>query len=442
MSSIGRPDLERVGRFLESYMKGASGFLGTTRAEELERRIRQASELTLADKVELVKRLAPRKDRTDIHEELRLAQLIQSIEAADLPAFKFALDYDGDYKDLEEYVFHDIDDEEIRDGLVEHLAGSDGGPSELRKVLTDVDDTLFANLVDERYPKGTFYPGALEFYDALWREQETAHFIPVTTLSARPNPVAGTLEEGSLRAIQGSTQGRLRPSALSGRTVSSILGTLETVSRAQKEKLREDAGLWKRLLKEAVEHLPSLDRWERRIGDAKYGNFLRYAKIYPEYEYVFLGDSGQADALTAYRMVHESLRGSVRATFLHDVGHHSPTYTEVNETLDKSSSEERKKVVVFRNHIDAAIKAYSDFDGLITTESLARVTQVALREFLWIPFGRSDSERRSESALREEFRADATLALETIAGAAGADEELKRAATQIDELLDSEAWSG
>ena len=47
---------------------------------------------------------------TDRREELRLERLLLSVALKDLHLFKFALEYDGDYKDLVEYVFHDIDD--------------------------------------------------------------------------------------------------------------------------------------------------------------------------------------------------------------------------------------------------------------------------------------------------------------------------------------------
>ena len=120
MHELGQHDAERVERFLDHYRRPTGAILVQRRIEELDRRI-AAARLSLADAVEAVKRLAPRADFTDFREELRLERLICSLSASDLPAFKFALDYDSDYKDLEEYVFHDIDDDDSQRRLVDHF---------------------------------------------------------------------------------------------------------------------------------------------------------------------------------------------------------------------------------------------------------------------------------------------------------------------------------
>ena len=49
------------------------------------------------------------------------------------------------------------------------------------------------------------------------------------------------------------------------------------------------------------------------IGRVKFKNLLRFSEVYLEYRYVFVGDSGQADALTAQLMVKtESTEGASR----------------------------------------------------------------------------------------------------------------------------------
>src|SRR4030095_2607503 len=118
-------------------------------------------------------------------------------------------------------------------------------------------------------------------YDAVKREPLIVEGIPVTTLSARPNPVAGVGEEGSLRKLVEYSGGRLRPSALSGDLVCSTIGTLETFARSK--------------LDACVDAIPHGQ--EDEIGVVKFKNFTNFAAVYPEYRYVFVGDSGQADAL-------------------------------------------------------------------------------------------------------------------------------------------------
>ena len=127
-----------------------------------------------------------------------MERLLLSVKSEDLSLFKCTLEYDGDYKDIEEYLFHDIDNEEYRDRIIEHFrtAPQQSGI----KVLSDVDDTMYANLFDKRYPKHTVYPGVLEFYDALQHEPFKLRAIPLTTLSARPDPIAGTWRRGASKA--------------------------------------------------------------------------------------------------------------------------------------------------------------------------------------------------------------------------------------------------
>jgi hypothetical protein len=150
----------------------------------------------------------------------------KSLPAVDLPLFKFMLEYDGDYKDVAEYVFHDIDKKEHQDRIIEHFKTGRRGVG--IKVLTHVDDTMYANLIDTRYPKKTLYPGVLEFYDSLKREPFDLTTIPVTTLTVRPSPAVGKFEECSIESLTKLTNGRLSQSSLSGELISGVAGSLGT----------------------------------------------------------------------------------------------------------------------------------------------------------------------------------------------------------------------
>src|SRR5262245_19812649 len=149
VSDYERFNPQRVSTFLDAFDDLTFKATREKRAEELDRRISQA-ELTLAEKIEAFRRLAPSGTWTPGRDELRMERLLCSVDTQDLALFKYALEYDGDYKDLEEYLCHDIDDEGCRNRVVAHLrsAPSDNGV----KVLSDVDDTMYPNLIDERYP--------------------------------------------------------------------------------------------------------------------------------------------------------------------------------------------------------------------------------------------------------------------------------------------------
>src|SRR5215510_8197799 len=250
MPGPGPSDAARVAAFLD-VLRASTGELPISanlesRTRVIDERIAGAG-LGLADKIAVFKALAPSAEEDIGHAgtgesaELRMERLLLSVAPEDLPAFKFALEYDLDYKDLEEYVFHDIDDVPRQLRILDHLKRrpASGGI----KVLSDVGDTMYANLIDRRYPKGTFYPGVLDFYDAVKEElfaTGTPPRIHITTLSARPNPVAGKLEEASLRSLVAKTKDRLCPSALSGSITSSTLGTIESILRARRRRRPEN----------------------------------------------------------------------------------------------------------------------------------------------------------------------------------------------------------
>ena len=391
----GKPDAVRVERFVAEYERSTSptSLLAPPqqRIQALDARIRGAT-LSLADKIAVFRKLSPRESATDEHKELRMARLILSIAPPDLPLFKLALEYDGDYKDIEEYLFHDIDSETHRNAILDHLrkAPPRGGI----KVLSDVDDTLYANLLDDRYPKKTLYPGVLAFYRALRQEPYPTLLTPVTFLSARPNPVAGKLEEDSLQQLITLTGGKICPSALSGNVGSSVAGTFESLLRDKLEDHLHDA-------------VP--DGQEQEIAQVKFSNFSRFAAVYPEYRHVFVGDSGQADALTARRMLERPL--PVITTFIHDINKSSPAFSALRaeEKISRASAGGRG-VIVFRNYIDAAVIAYlhsKTLGNLITADELAAITRDALVQFKAIPF---DARAPATARLRQEFRDDAEAA--------------------------------
>jgi hypothetical protein len=438
MSQIPGPD-EFNARRVDEFMTAFTKFTGmardhSARAQVLDQRLRDAA-LTLADKVEVLKRLAPRaKDsrlgaRTDESKELRMERLLLSVAPEDLSRFKFALEYDGDYKDLEEYVFHDVDRAEYQDRIVDHLRTAPGPVG--RKVLSDVDDTLYANLIDARYPRKTLYPGVLEFYDAVAREPfDALPATPITTLSARPNPIAGHLEEASLQSLRAFTGGRLSPSGLSGALVSSTVGTIQTLLRAELDELSDEVP----------------DGQEAAIGRVKFENFGKFSRLYPEYHYVFVGDSGQADALTAQLMLTEApadRASRVITTFIHDLRQgdgDARSASRAFRTLPGDlvigrASPGGRGVIVFRNYIEAGLIAHrhsATLADLVTAEQLARITRAALDAFQAIDFtGREASGER----LRGQYREDAEEAAGVLAAVVQRSSALEDDVKQIRRLL-------
>lgn len=441
----GQADPQRVNKFLDEFMN--------LEEQNLDNCIRNAT-LSLADKIEIFKKLAPRRDFTTSEEELRMEHLLRSVVQQDLPLFKLALEYDGDYKDIVEYVFHDIDDKGCRDRIIEHLLRN--APQQIGvKVLSDVDDTMYANLLEQRYPRKTLYPGVLEFYDSLKREPFDLQGIPITTLSARPNPVAGALEEDSLNKLvefaQEKTNRSLCPSALSGDIVSSAVGTWQSFLRGHLDRLLNHLPLGLLPLDLLSDEIPHGQ--EDKIGEVKFENFARFSQVYPEYRYVFVGDSGQADALTAQLMVtKESTEGTSRVitTFIHDLrqseddGKSASSAFQnlpVNIVISKASPTGRG-VIVFRNYIDAAVIAYThseSLENLITTEGLARITRGALEQFQKqkTDFQQAGKEKPRQR-LRAQYRQDAEEAYTRLTAVTPKSSSLEQDTTAIRRILDGE----
>lgn len=427
---FGQLDKQRFETFLPEFMKRTRFTDTGRRNEELDRRIREAG-LNLAEKIESVKRVAPPAEQTGFHDEPRVERLILSVAPEDLSLFKFALEYDGDYKDLVEYIFHDVDDKIRRARIIEHLRRA---PVDLGvKVLTDVDDTMYANLMERRYPKTTLYPGVLEFYDSLRREPFEAAPTPITTLSARPNPIAGILEQGSLKGLIDLTKGRLRPSALSGALFSSVRGTVQTVLREHQEQLD--------LLCDEIPH-----GQEDRIGRVKFSNYSNFSQVYPEYGFVFVGDSGQADALTAQLMITQTDQPSrVLTTFIHDIRRFEGDTASASNSFQgllqnkalvvNETSASGRGVIVFRNYIQAAVVAHkhsATLEDLITADELATITRAALEQFQVLLTQTTDD---SLGKLREEYWLDAESAYQLLISAGAQSPALSDIRRILDEKL-------
>ena len=409
--------------------------------------------------------LSPKSSMTLLPTEMKMRDVVTSLPPSSLAAFKFDLEYDGDYKDMVEYVFHDIDNGELQTSIVKALRQAP--PHDGVKVLTDVDDTMLANLVDKRYRKAP-YPGVIAFYNALKQEpafpslkpsdtDKLAH-VPITTLSARPNPIAGKLEEQSLEKVAeytdsfGSPALKLKPSGLSGQLTSSALGTLQTIVRDRFSLRKWFPNLRFQNDPLAGEQLidclnDKAHGQEDEIGRVKHSNFLAFANVYPDYRFVFVGDSGQADALTARLILEtgEEPEGPrVITTFIHDLkdelnrsAKHSVTFDKLPDARRVSRRTEPGRgrgVIQFRNYIEAALIAYiqrESLNNLITADELTAITLSALSSFPKVV------EESAKDSLRREYRDDAAAAADLLGSPVGGVD----LAAKIRRVLADRFWS-
>jgi len=319
--------------------------------------VKRAHELGLAVRAGLMFSL--QKGPTPLLAERMIRALFLGLRGRELTEFKNLLDGRGNYRDLQQLVFTDVDDPVLRQDILDHIQREATiAPSGENKVLSDIDDTFIANWKDTRYPPKTVYPGVLQFYRELDRGPGV---IPgregdLTFVSARPMDPLGLVEDKTLETLRHHGVG----SAV--------------------------------MLAGAFSHLIG----NARIAEKKFDNFTRYAQLYPEYGFVFTGDSGQGDVTFGEQML-AAHPGSVRAIFIHDV-------VDTPEAGRKAWRAQR--IFFFDTYVGAAVEAYEL--GVIARDGVARVARAAREELEKIPFtSESQREARRNELARDLQRAEA-----------------------------------
>jgi uncharacterized surface protein with fasciclin (FAS1) repeats len=311
-------------------------------------------DLTVENRAKLVSAL--QYHRTEGPDEKAIRDVFLGTKAGDLSALKKAIDHGEDHRDLQQLVFHDIDDPKIRSQVLDHFKKeAAASPSGQVKVLSDIDDTFYANLKDDRYPKKTVYPGVKDFYAELDKggaAQEDAGG-DLMFLSARPYDRAGGSEHLSRSTIEKA--GVKDPTVLSG----------------------------------DFAHLIGNDL----IADKKFENWEQVRKLHPEYGSVFVGDSGQGDAIFGARAA--AIAGTaMKKVFIHNV-------TDLNDA--QRADFKAQGVHIFDTYVGAATEAYQS--GLISREGLLRVAAGAQRELAAVAFTSPDQQAAREKDLARDLAA-------------------------------------
>jgi hypothetical protein len=295
---------------------------------------------------------ALQRGKTGRGDERAIVRIFLGTRGAELTALKKAIDDGDDHRDLQQLVHRDIDDALARRQILDHIRAEALGLEEVHfKILSDIDDTLYCNWVDARYPKKTVYPGVRALYRELDLAPEgTGGFGDLTFLTARPGDRAG-------------------------------IG--ESITR---KSLGERGLPWGKVLTGDFGHLLT----HELMAERKYAGFLEYQDLFPEYDFVFIGDSGQGDAIAGGKMMAHP-GGLMRAVFIHDV----------IGTNEEGRAAWRARGVHFNDtYIGAALDAHAL--GILAADALARVAREAIEEL-----GRIEFEDEAQREARwEEFRRD------------------------------------
>lgn len=206
------------------------------------------------------------------------------------------------------------------------------------KILSDVDDTLYSSMFDSSFPKGTVYPGLLELYHSLdiGPSEDESKEGNIVFLTARPG------------FLQNSTFDKLKN-----------LGVKRSA-----------------VLMGAMSHLIG----NERIAGKKYENYTRFKELYPEFRFVWFGDTSQGDAILGGDMLMDSDgKAHVAGVFIHDMVDKSGKYrTSPSERADFA----RRGIMIFDSYVAVAAECYRR--GLISAGAVQRICESAQGEMLEI----------------------------------------------------------
>lgn len=265
-----------------------------------------------------------------VHQEA-IVDVLTSRTGVEFHDLKYRLNSTGDHHDLEHLVFEDLD-EDLRARLLAHFAEqATVDPTSDLRVLCDIDDTVKCAIHDDRYPRGTYYPGIVALLHALddGAAEQPNRAGDLTFVTARPGGPGGLVEQYTLNGL---SELGLPPHAILGGSFLNL-------------------------------------HTKARMADRKLQNMERDRLLFPECRMVFIGDSGQADGQVGAEM-HAKDDQHIVGTLLHNV-----------TDLDEAARQEwaAQGVYVFDTYAGAA--AYAVRLGLIRPDQAQEVA-AAIREDL------------------------------------------------------------
>ena len=291
-------------------------------------------------------------------DEEAISAIFHARKGIELTQLKNQMNSRTDAHDLEGLVFGDIDDEGIRAEILDHIAEQAAGVhTGESKVLCDIDDTVICALHDDRYPKGTIYPGILALLEALDRGPDDEPFSTgdLTFVTARPGDALGLIEN--------HTRSSLRRAGIATHSV--LTGTLSAL----------------------VTH--------DLMAGQKIANIDHYRQLFPEYRKLFIGDSGQGDVRVGELLL-ERFGDVVEIVIIHDV---------VGTPEEERATHAAAGIYFVDTYIGAARLMHER--GLIAEAGLERViseSYAALDAIAW----RSPEQRAAIQALLDRDAAPAT----------------------------------
>lgn len=286
-------------------------------------------------------------------------------------------------------VIYDILSEEERSDVLEHIKNVCKNVSKKWHILTDIDDTIkVSNLggTNVKYKNHTVYPGVVSFYDKVIHRNEF-----VTLLSARPESLAVSSRKSISKYI-------MKPvDMLTGQISDFSTGAI--CDGATRLCYSIVPSYFQVAYPTKIGHISGADQitWYttyKYMGQTKFDSIKKYITIFPEFKFIFIGDSGQGDMICSYLIHQEQKKDQnypVKACFIHNI-------LKIRELNDKYNSDnvgpiddllmigkplrdslKTRNIYLFNNYIDLA--GYTHCLGLLGSRQLRNVITETITDF-------------------------------------------------------------
>ncbi|TDH66237.1 hypothetical protein CCR75_002296 [Bremia lactucae] len=313
------------------------------------------AELSVMSRAVLLDALMVMKISAHPMAEKWVRNIILRTQGDDLSNLKTYTDAKGDFHSMHKLVFNDVRDSVVRADILGHIhreasvqiahmrlgtkRGRNRKHQAWRKVLSDVDDTLYSSGgrypagLDTRYPRHTLYPGVLPFYRELdmgtvgpdeWEDNRVGNLV---FLSARPHVYKDVSEKKSYAKFAALHE------MMGMHTLPTLLAGNLTSGRAF---------MWQGDLEP--------------MAQKKFENFGEFYQLYPEFKHVFVGDNGQGDVRAAELIVERFGSDALEAAFFQRV---QPMEKMFNYHSREDLTRWRKmNILFFDTYVGAAVEAF------------------------------------------------------------------------------------
>lgn len=308
--------------------------------------------------------------------QIWITKIITATIGDDLLSLKNKIDFFAGKHNFHKIVYSYIRDIGIRQTILDHLRKSkpenylrhSARSTEPVKILSDIDDTMICTggsfgCYDVRYPWGTVYPGVLSFYRELDRgyleflEQEESNLVFLTA----------------------------RPKFTEDKTYTRMMEIAQCAKVTRSTEFHTNSILLTGALMQGISS--SWGNFNGMIA-GKLENFYQYKDIYPDCQFIFIGDNGQGDYAAGKEMLH--LTSKTLDVFIHEVQNRELTF-------GYDASEDR--IHFFRTYIGAGIVAYEK--GYFKADGLVRIVEETKLDFIRFEIKYIEDSKIKESRKRE-----------------------------------------